>query len=199
MEVIKVEDTKYIYSMKPSGDFLNDSKTVYPVTIDPQIVINANNGIVDTMVSSAEPNRNFRTFTSLKVGRDTANTIFKSFVKTTNLTEVGAYPSTSFISKARLLLYEDYVGTSSPQIKVQGMVTPIDYNTVTYNTIAGKTLQVLPADMQTVKGAGWYSFDITNLFRHWKRGGANYGMMISSNSEGSQYYKRFNSSEKGVK
>ena len=198
VEVIKVEDTKYIYSMKPSGDFLNDSKTVYPVTLDPQILITTDNGIMDTMVSSAEPNRNFKKFTSLKVGRDTANTIFRSFVKTTNLTDVGGHPSLNFISKAQLCLYQAYNGSSSPQIKVQGMVTPIDYNTVTYNTIAGKTLKVIPADMQTVKGMGWYGFDITNLFRHWKRGGANYGMMISSNNEGSQYYKRFNAREMGT-
>lgn len=110
------ESGQHILELRPSMDFLTDPGTVYPVTVDPDVILGTEETLAegqvgtketsDTYVTDAYPNSSFMGDWSLRVGSPNGADKYRSFVNF----NVNPYAGNS-VTNAELRLYQYGAGS----------------------------------------------------------------------------------------
>ena len=187
VQLEKVSDNTYKYTLIPDRQFLKDEKTVYPVIIDPA-VNTPTSLIADSFTTSRYSGNNYVNDSDLKIGYGSDLRISRGLVKLNQFPFGPGYT----ITYALYCAYQNYSGSSTPTIQLARITNDWNPYTVTWSNQPGLG-EVY--SQQTVQAIQWYYWDITGLVRGWYEGYIpNYGMYVKSSDENSNKYKRFSSS-----
>jgi RHS repeat-associated protein len=170
--------------------FLQDSNTLYPVTIDP--TIDSWNVMTDSYISATNPNTSYSTATSMYTG------LTPSYGATRALGQfyLPALPSSSKITSANFNAY---------QWKVDSTNVTIDLFRNTSSWTGSTTWNTQPTTASTrestvtsnVSGAYW-QWDITQLTKDWYNGvQVNNGFTLKQQNETTSPYRAFNAVDSG--
>ncbi|WP_240620220.1 DNRLRE domain-containing protein [Peribacillus acanthi] len=172
-------------------EFLNDSNTKYPVTIDP--TINEWDVIRDSFIASNYPSSAFSSETFMNTG------YHGYFGSTRSLIQfyLPSLPSDSVITDASLNLFQAKSDTSTASIDIFRVNSSWTGASATWNTppTIGGTPETTTTDN---KVNDYWQWDITKLAKDWYNGiQANHGMMLKQQNEGTSPYRSFNSVNSG--
>lgn len=192
-------DGSWLYSMAVDKDFLYGKDTVYPVVIDPTLLINQCSEHKDTYVAEGTPNTNYYTGEKMYVGKDSSLLKCRGYVNfelsrlwtadalsitgaTYNTEEYLGYTSTCYVR-----VYRVTGAWTSPTLKWSNQPT-VDTSTI--------------IDSKLVNSAGNYAFNVTSLVQGWHKnyyglagGFAQNGFVLMSDRESSIVLRKFRSSE----
>lgn len=186
VNIQKLSDTEYLYQLIPNQEWLQAEDRVYPVTIDPQYNFNGSSHVHDTHVSTGKAGTILFGDPHLRIGRDSAGSVYRSFIYL-NPTVIGD----AYITSASLDLYENYGGAST--INAELYVSPsAPFNSMTWNN-SPKTMESHIANRTISGGAKWYTWDISNQVRQKYSENRGIHFMVKSDQEGVNRFKRFNS------
>ena len=185
------EGEKYIISIIPDMDYLKNSDTVYPVTIDPSITISDNthgaNAIVDAPVFSGFPAQNFGTYVYDRVGKTTDSfKIGRTAIRLSGMTSTNVYKNATAANISSVKFYvKESSGASTQTIKLHPLTSNTTWteSNITWNNIGSYDTSVNYGN--TMSNAQWTSFDITNLVKAWKNGtySAKAGFIMKNQNE----------------
>ena len=183
---IEGEEGKYTLSITPSKKWLNDKKSVYPVTIDPVVSTSKDvRDIEDSMVHSRVDlaNNNYIQAHLNRVGNGEYGAA-RTFIKFKLPSEI---TSAEMVLKAQLnlALWEDSKGRS--QINVHKVLGDWSSSNITWNNQPGYNGRVEDYAMVSGKVCDWYSWDITSIAKEWFTTGNNYGLVLKSEGDGGGY------------
>ena len=192
------KDNEYILTISVDQSFLKNKKTVYPVVVDPQIVIyrldaNGQYAQSDAMVSSKNPSTNYNTATDYWVGYSTTEYYMcRTYVKFNFPSNFNPYDITSAVYQAR----EEYGYTSSAYVNIYRVLSNWDPTTINWNNKPSYGEQI-SSTLVNYNGAHNYYFPITQLVKNWLLGQShggynNYGFVLklSDSQEASHDYLR---------
>jgi hypothetical protein len=198
MTVKTVSDKqKYILSLSAPEEFLADSTTVYPVTINPNLKISDNESgegaIEDTVLFSGKPSKNYGDYKYLSIGYvDSTYGVGRVAVKLPGLYNSADYNAitASNISSVKFYCW-DTTGNSAQMVNLYAITSAAwDENTITYGdsvtySTAGNWHKSMPS-------GAWTDFDITTLVKGWKNGyySSDKGFILVNSNETSASYKK---------
>ncbi|MFJ3405317.1 DNRLRE domain-containing protein [Promicromonospora sp. NPDC090134] len=128
-------------TVTPDQEWLGDEARVWPVTVDPTIIISpTQNFSKDTMILSEAPTTNYYTSSRLSVGR-TEGGVARSMVQFPELIgDDGVVPEGSNVTHADLQLYFDQAHTdwaTRVPLEVREVTAPWTSSTATWNSANG--------------------------------------------------------------
>lgn len=194
------EEQKYLLTVTADDDFLSDSTTVYPVTIDPSITVSdstTTGSIIDAPIFAGYPSSNFGTFIYNSVGTTSASYgVGRTVVKLSGLTDSDAFDTITANQITNVTFYaKEASGTNTQYINLHPLTNNTTWteSTVTWNNVGSFNTSVNYGN--TMYNNQWTAFNITNLVKEWKRGtySANAGFIMTNENETN--YKCFCSSE----
>ena len=164
-----------LYTLTPDQAWLNDSKRVYPVTLDPSISDHTpleQTKIHDNSVHQSDLNKNYRDADRLYVGSVVLSSgIFESrtYIKFPRITSI---PTSAFILKATMNLTHhtntSYQSGSNNTFLVYDCGNNIwDTNTITWSSQANFSFTNLICSAVSNKSDTVENFDVTALVRQW--------------------------------
>ncbi len=179
---VKVEETKkgYTLTVTPSKEWLNDSKRVYPVTVDPDVVTDPSSvKIIDTFVASNDTeNKALNQY--LRVGYNSSIGTTRSFLSF-NLPKL---TSADMIIGAQLEVATQSASVAN-QINVHKVTSAWkadSSNNLGWNNQPSYDAKV--EDYNVVSGSGnWFAWNVINVAKEWYATGNNYGLMLKSSNE----------------
>lgn len=181
---------EYLLTVTANDDFLSDPTTVYPVTIDPSITVsenNADNSIIDAPIYQGYPDRNFATYTYNRVGTPSGNNgIGRTAVKLSGLTSQSAYQTITASQITDVTFHvREASGGSAQYINIYPLTSNTTWTetSMTWNSVGNWSTTLNCGN--TMNGAQWTAFNITNLVKAWKNNtySANAGFIMISNNE----------------
>lgn len=95
-------NNNYLLTLKLDSKWLQSQNTIYPVTVDPTIVVNSSSNIYDTYISSLEKDSNKNNEDKLKIGVDQVdgkNDIYRTLIKF----DLPTIPTGSIVTDARII------------------------------------------------------------------------------------------------
>ncbi|MBO5417096.1 MAG: DNRLRE domain-containing protein, partial [Clostridia bacterium] len=176
MTVETVKDGQlYLLTVSADESFLLDSKTVYPVTIDPSITVSestAGTNIEDAPVFANKADMNFGAFTYNNIGQENTNYgNAKTAVKLTGLANNSVYKTLNASEVTSVLLYvkeAPYFSAKHVNLYRISSVPSWTESTVTWNNVGSySTSGVVKGSLST---CDWSNFDITTFVNGWKNG-----------------------------
>lgn len=209
----EVVDNQLLLHLVPNKEWLQDSSRVYPITIDPTIVrIQSSNYVDDTNIRSSVPAQTGGNDLELGGGVGNGNTI-RSLLKF----DLSSVPTGTTILSSSLDLYFSSTNSSSP-INLSLYEVNRDWNE---NEASWNYAKISPSTAWTTKGGDFNSTklasvsgltapitlanDLTkwevspSLIQKWKENTtSNYGFILKSDTESTNIYKKFISSENAV-
>lgn len=164
-----------------SANYAAAPERVYPILIDPTIMISGNSNIKDTFVSSKNPtSSNYYTEEQLRMGWNSGYNIRRTYIKF-NLP--GSIPS-SAISEAYISL-KKYGAGSTPSLKAYRVTSSWNQSSVNWNNKPGYSTTNASATASAMNN-NWYRFYVTNIVKSWYAGTYNnYGFLIKDSDESS--------------
>ncbi len=198
MTVKTVSDKqKYILSLSAPEEFLADSTTVYPVTIDPNLKISDNESgegaIEDTVLFSGRPTKNYGDYKYLSIGYvDSTYGVGRVAVKLPGLYNSADYNAitASNISSVKFYCW-DTTGNSAQMVNLYAITSAAwNENTVTYGDAV--TYSTEDNWHKSMPSGAWTDFDITTLVKGWKNGyySSDKGFILVNSNETSASYKK---------
>jgi RHS repeat-associated protein len=187
VQLEKLSEGCYRYTLIPDRTFLEDKKTVYPVILDPSCQTSTSD-VQDTYIASKYPNTNYYSNDYVKVGFCPDLDVVRGLIKIRNWpTALEGMAITSAYYKG----YQNYVGYTNPLMDIVQVTNYYDPTTIKWGT--GTNIQLGSIYSQLyVYTVGWYSWDVTTLVQGWHSGTiTNYGMCLKNNNETINMYKRF--------
>ncbi|MCL5292157.1 MAG: DNRLRE domain-containing protein [Actinobacteria bacterium] len=168
--ITSVRESLFV-EMMPSASWLNDSKRVYPVYIDPTLTLNPS---ADTYVSERYPTSNYSVGTTLYSGFDDRQKNNYSLIKF-DVSLLNGY----IIDTATLSMYASGVAQPSSTPEYLNRITSSwDKSTVTWNT---RPVSESLTNTRTPQGLqnGWLSFDVKSAVQNYLSGvWTNYGFLL---------------------
>lgn len=182
-ELAKQDDGSYLITVVVSEEYLNHPETVYPVTIDPSIVVNATSSIYDTYVNEASPNTNYGSADRIRFGTSSGKRMF-GYIKFAYLPMI---PGSILSANVRVNLLS---GTTSAytcaMFRAQSAWTEsgLTWNNQPYGTSPGRS--------SGHNNYSYYEFSATDLVKGWYSGlYVNNGVNFAYNPD--EYYNDYNS------
>ena len=160
--------------------YLSHADRVFPVVIDPSIMISSIE-TADAFVASAAPNTNYRYTTELRTGKDTTYGVRRSYIKFN-------IPST---------IPANCVTRSYLQVEKSSGVDPTIYAcivrdswssaTITWNNKASYTMvNASSTSVPYAEGSTWHKMDVTSIVQAWLSGAyPDYGFVLLDETENS--------------
>ena len=165
---------KYTFTVTANSDWINASDRVFPVTIDPSIVIYTD---YDTFIMS--DNADNSTMNYMVIGNffDNDIPVFMKFNDIPNL------PSGSVLLQAKVAMYISYIENPNNLDMYIGVykatqewINNIDF---TYQN-ASNYYESVPEHSLEITGLGTYEWDITSLYNQWINYTPNYGICVKA-------------------
>ena len=187
---LTANNSGYIYSIIPNNDWLKDASRVYPVIIDPDVVLDFRGNIDNVYIRKDQPNANFTdslygSTDRLKLGNTSAQCM--SLIKLNSLPTLN---SGDVVVSARLYLtrYGTNTGDTGKEIDAYKMLAQWSEDEITWNSYQALN-DGNPADTKIEAfamspAAGAYNiFDVTNLIKYWYRNPSkNYGIVLKASN-----------------
>ena len=193
-EVKEYNENSTIIAIKLSEEYANDPERVFPILIDPSIMITNYDSTYDTFVSSKFPTTNYCEDNHLRTGYDDDLYVRRTYMRfiMPSYLYVTAYYSN--ISNARIRI-KQYIGTS-PEVKAYRVTGNWVSSNLTWNNKPSYTTTGCSA-LATQESDNWYSLNITNIIKNQLNGTyGDYGVMLKDNTEsGTSHWTTFYSSE----
>jgi hypothetical protein len=186
--VEKTEKTT-IVSVRISESYLKNTERVFPVLIDPSIMITGETCTYDSFVSSKYPSANYYLSDWLRTGRDDDYNTRRTYIKFDIPSSV-----TQYIASAQIFM-KKYSG-ASPNVYACRVTSSWNSSTITWNNKPEFDGTYSSGNAVFVSN-NWYAFDVTKLAIMWKKGVVpNYGVLIKDWSEsGASQWTTFYSSD----
>lgn len=174
--VVEYSATQAIITISISEEYLNDSERVFPVLIDPSIMITGKSRTKDTYISKKYPNTNYYMNNYLRTGCDDAYGTRRVFINFDIPTSVSKN-----ISSANIRIKKHSGLTSLVYAyRVLGSWTS---STATWNNAPSYSSTNVSRPAKN-KGNNWYWLDVTRTVSDWQKGkAANYGFMLKEATE----------------
>ena len=176
MTVKTVKDcSEYIITLEVDGEFLKDSTTIYPVTIDPSITVSDNaNGagaIEDAPVYEGYPTTNFGSYLFNPVGTPSAD--FgkgRTVVRLTGLISSDEYEGITANQITNVTFYVREGSGSSQNVNIYPLISNTTWteSNVTRNNVG--LYMSSECYVRTLSGGQVSGLDITDLVKKWKDG-----------------------------
>ena len=167
----------YELTVTADAEFLNAPDTVYPVVIDPSVMVTGENVTFDTYVSEEYPEDNNNWAESSWTGGKKNINAMRTYMKFAMPSDVYASQVTSAYIN---ILKKDY---QVPTIKAYRVTADWSSSEVTWNTKPSFSTQNYSSVAANTTG-DWYSLDITNMVACWLSGAwPNYGVILKEPSE----------------
>jgi RHS repeat-associated protein len=172
-------------TLLPDLAWLTDPARVYPVVIDPSVVVvqnqptgaNSDNATVD----QGTPNQMYYGETTLRVGKNPSGQFKDTLIKFPNMI---SFPREGVITDAKLRV-QATTGTNGLGVEVHRTTSDWDDTTVTWNTAPGFSGTVDATG--TLNSGAVTEFDLTSLIRAiWNNTYPNYGLRLRSTSASGQ-------------
>jgi RHS repeat-associated protein len=208
----EVKDEQLYLTLYPNTEWLNDSKRVYPITIDPTIVrLQSSSYVEDTNIRSGFPTQTGGNDLELGGGSSSGN-IIRSLLKF-DLTSI---PDSEILSADLNLWFSSTNGSNPINLSLHRMTKDWTENQASWNYA-----KTVPSTVWTTKGGDFISAPfatITGLTtpgtldtssKKWEipvsivqgwisNRSSNYGVVLKSDTESTNIYKKFISSENTV-
>lgn len=170
-------------TVKPDAAWLADAKRVYPVTIDPTIVVAPTpSTAANTMILADSATANYSTSWRLSVGTTTTGA-----ARTLIRFPLPPIPSGTTISSANLQLYYDQTFTTdSNAVSMQALQANAAWSpaTATWDNAKGIAGAVAGTAATKAYAAGvWVDFPVTSAVQSWVNGSANNGFVLKAANE----------------
>ncbi|MBE5964299.1 MAG: hypothetical protein E7252_05110 [Lachnospira sp.] len=199
----------YEISISVSDEYLKDTITVYPVTIDPTLTIsdtlNGAGAIEDAPVFSGLSTAACGNYTYLSAGYvDDTYKIGRVLVRTPGLYNSTAYQNATMDDIVSVKFYcKDGSGNAASYVNLYPNISNSTWNENTVSWATGCNFTTNVNYGTTMSFGTWTSFDITHLVRAWRSGyytyKSNMGFTLTNSNETSTAYRKaIFSSEYGV-
>lgn len=194
MELIPTgKKSEYILKIIVDKAFLESETTVYPVTVDPTLVLGAS-PIYDAPVFSGYPNTNYRTYIYNTVGYyDSSYKEAITYVKV-NCMQNYTYIDPATVNSVYFRAYETSGNTASITVQVHDTWSTWDNSTITHSNRPATYNYDASYNKTLASSNTQYSFNITGLLKNWLKyergeGGwtQNYGFALVPSTSGAQY------------
>ena len=180
----------YELTVSADTEFLNAADTVYPVVIDPSIMVTGSSRTYDTCVDQQYPYSNYYLSENLWTGGAYGTNAMRTYIKFDIPTDIRPNQITS----ANIyLLKKDY---QAPTVRAYLVTENWSSSTVTWNNQPGYD-QTIYSPTAAHSTLNWYGLNITNILKCWLYGSyANYGVVLKEPNENSSTQKtKFYSSD----
>ena len=186
------ESIKNGYEITISADaaFLNATDTVYPVVIDPSIMVTGYDVTFDTCVDQEYPTSNYYLSENLWTGGALGTNAMRTYMKYTLPTGISASQVTSAYV---YLLKKEH---QAPTIRAYRVTSDWSSSAITWNSKPAYTT-TYASGVATNTTGNWYGLNVTTLVKYWLNGTyPNYGMVLKEPSESDSAQKtKFYSSD----
>lgn len=192
---------KLNYSIEPVGknrtritvqlsrDYLNDPNRVFPILIDPSVMITGASKTYDSYVSAAKPNENFYMANVLRTGKDSPYGVRRTFIKFNIPASVTGSITNSYIRIKKQ-------SGVAPTMRAYRVLDGWTSGTITWNNMPGYATAQQSA-LATHVSNDWYKINVTDIVSYWTVGAyANNGFVLKDNTENNtSHWTTFASSE----
>ncbi len=178
-----------IISFSVPQSFISDSERVFPVLIDPSVMVTGKNKTQDAFVSSNNSDTNYYVDQYLRTGRSSSYNISRTYIRFTIPSTVGGTVTNAYLRMEKQ-------GGSTPQTRAYRVTSSWSSKNITWNTKPGNST----TDVSTVAAAdsgNWFKMGVTSIVRDWVSGArSNYGFVVKDNTEsGTSQWTTFYSSD----
>jgi RHS repeat-associated protein len=209
MNIVERDDELFI-DIVPNRDWLMDSKRVYPVVIDPTIVmIQPKTEGIDTTIRSSHPTLTGGGETDTTVGLQKGDNGFTKVLRSLYKFDLSSIPGGASILNADLNLWMSSVSNDTPiQVDAHEITKPWTENGATWNSTGSTTWtnnggDYIATPIDSVSGIGNHldlsfnlNWDITSTVKKWSgTPSSNNGLLLKSSNESTDSYKKFISSD----
>lgn len=184
---------KYILKIVVDENYLNDSKRVYPVTIDPSVTWNGTGDLPDVYVLKSSGGTNYfssgvKTFS---VGKGSQG-LFRSYFRAT---ELKSKVNNKYVESAKLTIYENGANTKGVKIQIRPAVSEFKCKTVTWNNQPGGSSAILTTFTSSGTSGAKKTINLTTWARNIAKGSGdghkNYGLLFRAANESTSSYVKF--------
>lgn len=189
-EISEVFKDTTIVSVSIDSDYLNDLGRVFPVLIDPSIMVTGDTSTYDTYVSSHYPTTNYYLYNWLHTGRDDSYYIRRTYIKF----DLPSGIQSNGITSAYINL--KYYSGSVPSIKAYRTTGSWASSSLTWNNKPSYTTTNASANA-ALYSDNWYRMYVTSIVKSWYAGTfSNYGFVLKDATEsGTSQWTTFYSSD----
>jgi len=167
------------YELTVSADttFLNAKNTVYPVVIDPSIMVTGSSNTYDTCVDQQYPSSNYYLSESLWTGGALGTNAMRTYLKFNFPTDF----TPNQVTYAYIyLLKKDY---QTPTIKAYPVTSDWSSSSVTWNNKPDYDSTIYTPEVYNSTG-NWYRLNVTNILKCWLNNAfPNYGLVLKEPNE----------------
>lgn len=184
-------NTSTITFQIPVAFYLDESR-VYPILIDPSVLISGSSSTYDTCVDQQYPTSNYYLSESLWTGGQLGSNAMRALIRF----DLPSSISASQLTRASLRIRKKE--HQSPSIVANRITSSWTSNTATWNNQPGYT-SFGCSDVCHAEGSDWYGMDVTTIVYNWLNGSySNYGFLLREQSESSSSQKtKYYSSDSG--
>ncbi|WP_157441653.1 DNRLRE domain-containing protein [Actinoplanes awajinensis] len=170
-------------TVRPDAGWLADAARVYPVTIDPTIVVAPTpSAAANTMILADGPAANYSTSWRLSVGT-TATGPTRTLIKI----PLPAVPAGTTVASADLRLYYDQTFTTGANsVPMQALQANAAWSAATATWNSAKSIGGPVAGTATKKAntlGAWVDFPVTSAVQSWVNGSPNNGFVLKATDE----------------
>ena len=178
-ELKELNEESAVISIKLSEEYAHTPERVYPILIDPSVMITGADVTFDTFVSSRYPNTNYFNDNHLRTGYDDDLYIRRAYMRFTLPNNISASSVTSAFIRIK-----QYIGTT-PNMKAYRVTGSWTSGQLTWNNKPGySTSGASPT--AAMYSDDWYFTYITNMVKGWLNGTySNYGFVLKDATESS--------------
>lgn len=178
-----------IISFSVPQSFISASERVFPVLIDPSVMVTGKDKTQDAFVSSKNSDTNYYVDEYLRTGRSSSYNISRTYIRFTIPSTVGGTVTNAYLRMEKR-------GGSTPQTRAYRVTSSWSSKNITWNTKPGNST----TDVSTVAAAdsgNWFKMGVTSIVRDWVSGArSNYGFVVKDNTEsGTSQWTTFYSSD----
>lgn len=193
---LKEVDGTHILSIAADTEWINSDDRVFPVIIDPSILVDVGaSNVNDTYVIDLYPTQNRSSEYYLYAGMNSLGKT-RSYIHF----NLPTLPNCSVVVDAKLHLAQDQYDPGNVQttayLNVYDIASTWNYQTITWNNQPNAYSEKIIDYTAFHSGSGSYNYelDITKIVKKWYEQGNNNGLMLASSNESTTKRSRFYSS-----
>lgn len=174
--IVSTDKTSAEISVALSNEYLNAPERVFPILIDPSIMITGSSNIYDSYVSSANPEENYQLYDELRTGKDTTHGVCRTYIKFVIPSSVSGDITTSYIRIKKK-------SGDAPNVYAYPVSDTWSSGTITWKNKKG-IIKGIQSTLSQHTSDGWYRLGVTEIVSMWVTGTyANYGFMLKDTRE----------------
>lgn len=159
-----------------SEKYLKAADRVFPVLIDPSVMLTGTTTTYDSFVSSTKPTTNYYMSTNLRTGKDEPYGVRRTYIKFTIPSTVSGYVTDSYIR------IKKHSG-AAPSVRAYRVTQNWSPSVVTWNNKPSH-ISALSSSLSTHISNNWYKLNVTYIVKDWVSGAnSNYGFMLKDITE----------------